>query len=160
MYESESVSCSVMFSSVTPCAVAHKAPLSIGFLRQEYWNGLPFPSPGHPPTPGTEPMFLTFPTLAGSSLVPPGKDFKSESVSYSVTLSDPKDCSPPGSPGHGILQARLLEWIAIPFSREASRPRDLIQVSCIAGILFTIWATGKPYTVWIFFNFYGVNIWG
>ena len=34
------------------------------------------------------------------------------------TLSNPKDCSPPGSPVHGILQARILEWVAIPFSRE------------------------------------------
>ena len=56
------------------------------------------------------------------------------------TLWDPTDCSPPGSSVYGILQARVLEWVAISFSRRSSSPRDLIQVSCIAGRLFTIWA--------------------
>ena len=40
------------------------------------------------------------------------------------TLCDPTDCSPPGSSGHGILQARVLEWVSISFSGESSRPRD------------------------------------
>ena len=56
-------------------------------------------------------------------------------------LCDPKDCSPPGSSGHGILQARILEWIATPFSGGSSRPRDWTRVSCIASKFFTIWAT-------------------
>ena len=73
----------------TPWTVAHKAPLSIEFLRQEYWNGLPLPSAGDLPTPGTEPMFLMFATLAGNYLVPSGKGFKSENVSHSVTRSTP-----------------------------------------------------------------------
>ena len=47
----------------------------------------------------------------------------------------------PGSSVHGILQARILEWVAIPFSRESSQPRVQAQVSCIAGWLFTICAT-------------------
>ena len=53
------------------------------------------------------------------------------------------DCSPPGSSVHGILQARILEWTAIPFSRGIfpKIPRDQTQVSCIAGRFFTIWAT-------------------
>ena len=41
-----------------------------------------------------------------------------------LTLCDPMDCSPPGSSAHGILQARVLEWVAIPFSRGSSQPRD------------------------------------
>ena len=45
--------------------VAHQAPLSMGFSRQEYWSGLPFPSPGDLPDPGTEPVSLTSPSLAG-----------------------------------------------------------------------------------------------
>ena len=53
----------------------------------------------------------------------------------------PMDCSPPGCSVYGILQARILEWVAIPFSRESSQPRDQTQVSCIAGGFFTIWAT-------------------
>ena len=57
------------------------------------------------------------------------------------TLFDPIDCSPPGSSVHGILQARILEWVAIPFSRGSSWPRDRTWVSRIAGRFFTIWAT-------------------
>ena len=55
-------------------------------------------------------------------------------VSYSL---QPKDCSPPGSSVHGILQARILEWVAMPSSRGSSQPRNRIQVSCIAGRFFT-----------------------
>ena len=56
------------------------------------------------------------------------------------TLCDPKNCSPPVSSVRGISQARLLEWVAYPFSRGSSRPRDWTWVSCIAGKFFTIWA--------------------
>ena len=58
-------------------------------------------------------------------------------------LFDPIDCSLPGSSVHGILQARILEWVAISFSRGSSQPRDQIQVSLIVGRFFTIWATRK-----------------
>ncbi|XDA77321.1 hypothetical protein R6Z07F_007455 [Ovis aries] len=51
--------------------------------------------------------------------------------------------SPPGSSVHGILQAKILEWVAIPFSRGSAQPRDRTQVSCIAGRFFTILATGE-----------------
>ena len=54
------------------------------------------------------------------------------------TLCDPMDCSPPGSSVHGILQARMLEWVAIPSSRGSSKPRDQTQVFNIAGGFFTI----------------------
>ena len=61
------------------------------------------------------------------------------------TLCDPMDCSLLGSPVHGILQARILEWVTIPFFRGSSRPRNWTQVFCIAGRFFTIWATeGHP----------------
>ena len=66
-------------------------------------------------------------------------------VSHSVmsnSLSS-QDCSPPGSSVHGIIQTRKLEWVAIPFSRETSQPRDWTQVSYTAGKFFTIWATRK-----------------
>ena len=56
------------------------------------------------------------------------------------TLCDPMDCSLPGCSVHGISQARILEWVAIPFSRGSSWPRDQTQVSCIAGGFFTFWA--------------------
>ena len=51
------------------------------------------------------------------------------------------DCSLPGSSVYGIFQARVLEWIAISFSRGSSRPRDRTQVSHIVGTRFTVWAT-------------------
>ena len=57
------------------------------------------------------------------------------------TLCDPIDCDPLGSSVHGILQARILEWVAIPFSRGSPQPRNQIRVSCIAGRFFTVWAT-------------------
>ena len=50
------------------------------------------------------------------------------------TLWDPMDCSIPGSSVHRIFQARVLEWVAISFSRESSQPRDQTQVSCILYI--------------------------
>ena len=52
--------------------------------------------------------------------------------------------SPPGSSVHGISQARILEWIAISFSRGSSPPRDQICVSCLAGGFFTVELPGKP----------------
>ena len=57
------------------------------------------------------------------------------------TLWDPMDRSLPGSSVHGILQARIMEWVAICFSRGSSWPRHRTQVSCIADGFFTIWAT-------------------
>ena len=59
-------------------------------------------------------------------------------------LCDPMDCSLPGSSIHGILQARILGWVAISFSRGSSWPGDRTRVSHIAGRLFTIWATKEP----------------
>ena len=60
-------------------------------------------------------------------------------------LCDPMDYSPPGSSVHRILQGRILEWFAMPFSRGSSQPRDWTWVSHIAGKLFTVWA---PWEAW------------
>ena len=69
---------------------------------------------------------------------------KSESVSHSA-MSDSAIpwtvCSLPGSSVHGILQSRILEWVAIPFTRGSSQPRDQTWVSHIASRFFTVWAT-------------------
>ena len=54
------------------------------------------------------------------------------------TLCGPMDCSSPGSSVHRILQARILEWFAIPFFRESSKLRDQTWISCVAGRFFTI----------------------
>ena len=61
------------------------------------------------------------------------------------TLCDCMDCSPPGSPVHGILQARILKWVAIFFSRRPSWPRYQTWVSCIVGKFFTLWATREAH---------------
>ena len=60
---------------VIPCTVAHHAPLFMEFLMQEYWRGLPFPSSGHFPNPGIEPVSPAPPALAGRFFIPepPGK---------------------------------------------------------------------------------------
>ena len=79
---------------VTPQMAAHQAPPSLGFSRQEYWSGLPFPFPVH-------------------------ESEKWKEVAQSCpTLHDPMDCSLQGSSAHGIFQARVLEWGAIAFSVE------------------------------------------
>ena len=64
--------CACVFKSLQSCltlgnpwTVTHQAPLSMGFSRQEYWGGLPFPPPGHLPDPGIEPKSLSSPALAG-----------------------------------------------------------------------------------------------
>ena len=62
-----------------------------------------------------------------------------------LTLCNPIDGSPPGSAIPGILQARILKWVAIPFSRGSSQLRDQTQVSCIAGRFSTVWATREAF---------------
>ena len=74
------------------------------------------------------------------------------------TLCDP--CSPQGSSVHGISQARILQWVAILFSRGSSWPRDWTWVSCITGRFFTVWATliwphpKSLHLQWLFFFFF------
>ena len=59
------------------------------------------------------------------------------------TLCNPMNWGSPGSSVHGILQRRILKWVAISFSRRSSQLRDQTPVSCIAGRLFTVWATSE-----------------
>ena len=114
-----------------PWTVARQAPLSMRFFRQEYRKGLPFPPPGIFPTQRSNPHLLCLMHWQVDSLplVPPGlyvtnrqKIGKSvsaaataKSLQSCLTLCDPRDGSPPGSPVPGILQARTLEWVAISF---------------------------------------------
>ena len=60
------------------------------------------------------------------------------------TLCNPMDCSPTGSSVHGILQTRILEWVAIPFSRGSSQPKDWTYISCISRQFFTTEPPRKP----------------
>ena len=84
---------------MAPGPVARQAPLSMGLLRQVYWNGLPLPAPGD--------------LLAAAA---------AKSLQSCPTLCNPIDGSPPGSPVPGILQARTLEWVAIAFSGDLLDP--------------------------------------
>ena len=71
-------------------------------------------------------------------------------LSHSV-LSDsgpPMDCSPQAPLSMRILQARILKWVTMPFSRGSSQPRNRTQVSCIAGSFFTVWATREACSLW------------
>ena len=81
----------------TPWTAAYQAPPSMGFSRQVYWSGVPLPSPSKS-------------TMKLKMLI-------AQSCS---TLCDPMDCSPLDSTIHGILQARILEFVAISFSRGSS----------------------------------------
>ena len=87
----------------TPWTAAHQAPPSTGFSRQEYWSGLPLPSPVH--------------------------KSESEGAQSCPTLRDPMDCSPPGSSVHGIFWARVLEWGAIAFSPPPLVATSMVSLS-------------------------------
>ena len=113
------------FSCVQLCetlrTAACQAPLSMGFSRREYYSGLPCPPPGNLPDPGIKPGP---PALQADSLLlshqgSPKDAFAAaaaKSLQSCLTLHDPIDGSPRGSPIPGILQARTLEWVAISFS--------------------------------------------
>ena len=73
-----------------------------------------------------------------------------------LTLCDPMDCSPPGSSVHGILQARVLEYADIPFSRGSFQLSDRTQVSWNAGRFFTAWVTRDTQTLFNYFYSYSL----
>ena len=77
---------SVVSNSATSWTVAHQAPLSLGFFGQQYWSGLPFPTPGDLPNPGIKPVY---PALAGEFFTtePPGKLYISVSMVYHRILT-------------------------------------------------------------------------
>ena len=192
------LSCVQLF--VTPWTITFRAPLSLEYSRQKYWNGLPFPTPGtmktwtpnHMPIKLLLKVFLliflsiytqctliifilqliTFYKSLNSGFIYNKchtdkscftkmhlfkstlkyilidkchqliyTESESEVAKSCPILCDPMDCSLPGSSVHGILQASILEWVAVSFSRRSSQPRDQTQVSRIAGRYFTIWAT-------------------
>ena len=102
---------------VTLWTAARQAPLSMEFSRQEYWNGLLSPSSEDLPDPGIQvrsPSLQAWATQATRDA--PAAATAAKSLLLCLTLCDPIDSSPPGSPVPGILQARTLEWVAISFS--------------------------------------------
>ena len=123
--------------------VAKQAPLSIGILQAGILKWVAITSSREFPTQKWNPHLLSPLHWKMSFLppVPPGKPkVKFKLLSHVGLFCDPKDCSLPDSSVHGIFQARILEWVAIPLSRGSSQPRDWTRVSCTAGGFFTIWA--------------------
>ena len=81
-----------------------------------------------------------------------------------LTLCDPMNCSPPGSSVHGILQARILEWVAIFSFKGSSWPRNQTHVSCVSCIgrqILYLWAIRKPVSTCraIYIYIYEIQIW-
>ena len=171
----QSLNCVWLFA--TTQTVTHQAPLSMEFSRQEYWNRRPLPSPEDLPNPGIKPMSLISPALAGrffitvhwalflSYLLFQWKDFYCVPIVIRIpvpsfphpfvkhiqscpTLCDPMDASPLGSFVHGILQARILQCIAISFSRGHSWLKDQTLVSCVSytgrPVLYQLSHEGSP----------------
>ena len=146
----------------------------MGFPRQEYWSGLPFPFPGsswprdqtHISYIGRRVLYcwvtggnpdkisvrcqgdikviLSIRYLTVKALIRLTTSHRLCKVKVKVTQSCPALCDPMAFIVHGILQAKILEWVAVPFSRGSSQPRDQIQVFRIAGGFFTNWPQGKP----------------
>ena len=73
-------------------------------------------------------------------------DGPAKSLQSCPTLCDPRDCSLPGSSVHGILQARILGWVAISFCRGPSQPRDPACVSCVSCTGRQVLVPGSPIT--------------
>ena len=205
MRKSEKWSLLVVSDSATGWTVAYQAPLSMGFSRQGYWSGLPFPSLGNLPNPGIKPMsthivgrrFTIWVTREAciemrkglswaqrvymctsvctsvhmcacvhtcihvcldkdctegeeqtkglfifSSLYPISScnlffiwiPVHAKSLQLCSTLCKLMGCSLPGSSVHGILWARMLEWVAVPSSKRSSQPRNQTYVSYISCI--------------------------
>ena len=150
-------SCVWLFA--TQWTEARQAPLPMESSRQEYCSGLPGPPPGGLPNPGVEPRSPP-PAVAGGFFatstsweallalarlcilcwtevgrVESLPCFQSEKVK--VAQSCPTVCGPMDYTVHGLLQARILEWGAFPFSRGSCQPRDRAKFSHIAGRFFT-----------------------
>ena len=123
----------------TPWNVAHQAPLFMGFPRQEYWSGLPSPSPADLCDPVIKP---SSPALAESSLTTSSVQL----LSHVQLFGDPMGCSPPGFSVHGISQARILKGVAISFSSGSFGPTDWTCISCI-GRKIPYWGATRCYHV-------------
>ena len=106
-------------------------PLSMEFSRQEYWI-----------------QIISLYTLNVCSV-----------AKSCPSLWDTMDCSPPGSSVHGILQARIVEWVAIAFSRWSSWPRDQTHVSCIGRQILYHWVTREALVHLKYIHFYFNKIW-
>ena len=104
------------------CGQGHSSPLQPWMVKAKWLGQRHCPQGSH--------------SLVGGSAL--WWNVNSVSCSVMPTFCNRMDCRPPGSSVCGILQTRILEWVAIPLSRGSSRPRDGTRVSCTAGRFFTI----------------------
>ena len=114
---------SLVWLFATPWAVAHQAPLSIGFSRQEYWRGLPCPPPGALTNPGIKPMSFMSPALEDGFFTTRATWEAHFHLKVKVAQACPTLCDPMDYTVHGILQARILEWVDFPFPGDLPNPR-------------------------------------
>ena len=133
----------------TPGTVACQAPLSMEFSRQEDWSGWSFPPPGDLSHPGIKTVSLTSSALAGIFFTTSTTWQAQKSLlllllllilQSCLTLCNPIDGGPPGSPVPGILQARIMEWVAIAFSNAW---KWKVKVKSLSHV----WLLRAPWTV-------------
>ena len=122
-----------MSDPLTPWTIAYHPSLSLRFPRKEHWSGLPFPPPG------LNPRLLHWQVDSYHSVT---REAHIEAylyilykhmIIYYIKMKVAQSCDPMEYTARGILQARILEWVAFPFFRGSSQPRDRTQVSHIEG---------------------------
>ena len=121
--------------------VAYQAPPSIGFSRQEYWNGLPLPSPGDLPNPGIEPRS---PALQADALTSELLLLLLSHFSRARFCATPKMAAHQVPPSTGIIQGRILEWIACPLSGDLPNPVIKPRFSALQADSLPSEPPGKP----------------
>ena len=129
------VSLQLSWLFATPWTAAYQAPPSMEFSRQEYWSGLPFPSPVIFLTQGLNPYLPHCRQMLYSL-----SRQESPKVKVKVAQLCPTLCHPTDYPVYGILQVRILEWVAYLFSSGFFQPRNWTGVSCITDRFFINWA--------------------
>ena len=108
--------------------------------RSSFQRSCIFPFPHHPQL-QLHLAYCSFPREALPLIFSQRVCMHAKSLQSFLTLCNSMNCSLPGSSVHRILQARIMKWVANPFSQGASWPKDWTHVSCIAERFFTVWAT-------------------
>ena len=138
---------------VAPWTVAPQAPLPMEFPRQEYWSGLSFPPLRDLPNPGIKPTLCLLHGQADSLPLSHLRSPPYINIKFCCCLVA-KSCLtllwPPWTIAHeaplsmGFSQARILQWVVTPFSRESFRSRNQTCIPCITGEFFTTESIGTP----------------
>ena len=129
----------------TIASTPHSILIPAYFLNPLYWVNPTIPS-------AVEPQITPYSLYSDDRLRRVSISICAKSLQSCLTICDPMDCSPPGSSVHGVLQARILEWISISFSRGSSQPGDQTHVSHVSRICrwvpsSTTWEA--PISVWL-----------